>query len=51
VIIGDGFSDYQLKASGEAEEFFVITENVHRENVVPHADQILRTFHALHTLV
>ena len=51
VIIGDGFSDYQLKASGEAEAFFVITENVHRENVVPHADQILRTFHALHTLV
>jgi D-3-phosphoglycerate dehydrogenase / 2-oxoglutarate reductase len=51
VIIGDGFSDYQLKASGEAEAFFVITENVYRENVVPHADQILPHFHALHTLV
>jgi D-3-phosphoglycerate dehydrogenase / 2-oxoglutarate reductase len=51
VIIGDGFSDYQLKASGEAEEFFVVTENVYRKEVVPHADQHLSHFHDLHTLV
>jgi D-3-phosphoglycerate dehydrogenase len=51
VIIGDGFSDYQLKASGEAEEFFVLTENVQRENVIARADRILPTFHDLHTFV
>lgn len=51
VIIGDGFSDYQLKASGEAEEFFVLTENILREKVVACADRILPSFEELHLLV
>lgn len=51
VIIGDGFSDYQLKASGEAEQFFVLTENVVRENVVAKADVILKNFDDISSLM
>lgn len=44
LIIGDGFSDYQLRASGECEQFYVLTENIHRAEVVKHADRILTSF-------
>lgn len=44
LIIGDGFSDYQLRASGECEEFYVLTENVHRAQVVALADRTLTSF-------
>lgn len=44
LIIGDGYSDYQLRASGESEAFYVLTENVHRAKVVECADRILTSF-------
>jgi D-3-phosphoglycerate dehydrogenase len=44
LIIGDGFSDYQLRASGECEQFYVLTENIHRAEVVKCADRILTSF-------
>lgn len=44
LIIGDGFSDYQLRASGECEQFYVLTENIHRPAVVERADRILTSF-------
>ncbi|MCU0425870.1 MAG: HAD-IB family phosphatase [Candidatus Kapabacteria bacterium] len=47
LIIGDGFSDYQLRASGECEAFYVLTENVHRLKVVECADRVLTSFDAL----
>jgi D-3-phosphoglycerate dehydrogenase len=46
-IIGDGFSDYQLKESGVAETFFAHTENVHRERVASLADVIITSFDEL----
>ncbi len=47
LIIGDGFSDYQLRASGECEAFYVLTENIHRPEVVKRADRVLASFDEL----
>ncbi len=47
LIIGDGFSDYQLRASGECEQFYALTENIHRAEVVDRADRILTSFDEL----
>ncbi|HRP90677.1 MAG TPA: phosphoglycerate dehydrogenase [Edaphocola sp.] len=33
-VIGDGYTDYELKSSGFANKFYAFTENVERENVV-----------------
>jgi len=42
--IGDGYNDYQLKASGAVSKFFAFTENVYRKNVCELADMILSSF-------
>ncbi|MCS6807399.1 MAG: HAD-IB family phosphatase [Bacteroidota bacterium] len=41
---GDGFSDYQLRRSGECDMFYVLTENIYRPDVVKYADRILESF-------
>ncbi|MDP3473224.1 MAG: HAD-IB family phosphatase, partial [Algoriphagus sp.] len=33
-VIGDGYTDYEIKASGLANKFYAFTENVHRPKVV-----------------
>ncbi|RLE45022.1 phosphoglycerate dehydrogenase, partial [Candidatus Woesearchaeota archaeon] len=33
-VIGDGYTDYQIKSAGLANKFFAFTENIHRDNVV-----------------
>ncbi len=38
--IGDGYTDYELRASGLANRFYAFTENVEREKVVAVADHI-----------
>jgi len=43
-VIGDGYTDYQIKAAGLANKFFAFTENIHRENVVQAADHITPSF-------
>ena len=43
-VIGDGYTDYELKAKGPASLFFAFTENVVRENVYTLADGILNKF-------
>lgn len=47
LIIGDGFSDYQLRAGGECEAFYVLTENINRPEVVKRADRVLASFDEL----
>jgi len=37
-VIGDGFTDYQIKEAGEADIFIAFTENVTRPTVVKKAD-------------
>ena len=39
-VIGDGFTDYELKAAGLANRFYAFTENVERASVVAVADHI-----------
>lgn len=40
-VIGDGFTDYQIKQAGVADKFFAFTENVIRESVTKNADQVV----------
>jgi D-3-phosphoglycerate dehydrogenase / 2-oxoglutarate reductase len=39
-VIGDGYTDYEIKQAGFANKFFAFTENVERENVKKNADHI-----------
>lgn len=39
-VIGDGYTDYELKEAGIAHKFFAFTENVEREIVTAKADHI-----------
>jgi D-3-phosphoglycerate dehydrogenase len=39
-VIGDGYTDYEIKHSGLANKFFAFTENVEREQVTSKADHI-----------
>ncbi len=39
-VIGDGFSDYQMKAAGIAHKFYAFTENVARKNILDKADHV-----------
>ena len=41
LVIGDGFSDVQIKEAGLATRFYAFTENVRRESVVELADHVL----------
>ncbi|AUD05698.1 phosphoglycerate dehydrogenase [Spirosoma pollinicola] len=39
-VIGDGYTDYEIKASGLANRFYAFTENVMRPRVVAQADHV-----------
>lgn len=39
-VIGDGYTDYEIKHAGLANKFYAFTENVERENVKNRADHI-----------
>jgi len=39
-VIGDGYTDYEIKHAGLANKFYAFTENVERENVTTKADHI-----------
>lgn len=41
IVIGDGYTDYEIKALGAAETFFCFTEVVTREKVTQYADAII----------
>ena len=44
IIIGDGYTDLQLKKLGIAKHFYAFTENVTREAVIKEADSVLGSF-------
>ena len=44
VVIGDGYTDYEIKKGKAAEMFVVFTENVKRPNVVKLADKTVGSF-------
>ncbi|MEQ9403702.1 MAG: phosphoglycerate dehydrogenase [Cyclobacteriaceae bacterium] len=37
-VLGDGYTDYEIKKAGLAHKFYAFTENVKRENVLENAD-------------
>lgn len=43
-VIGDGYTDYQIREAGLASKFFAFTENVSREKVIVVADHVTPTF-------
>ena len=43
-VIGDGYTDWQIREAGEADKFFVFVENVRRENVAGKADHVVPNF-------
>ena len=40
VVIGDGYTDYEIKKAGLAKKFYAFTENVTRNNVLENADHV-----------
>ena len=43
-VIGDGYTDYEIRESGLANKFYAFTENVERDKVVEKADHIAPSF-------
>ena len=43
-VIGDGYTDYEIKLDGPATHFFAFTENVERKNICELADLTLSNF-------
>jgi D-3-phosphoglycerate dehydrogenase len=43
-VLGDGYTDYQIREAGLAKRFYAYTENVARPTVIARADQVLPTF-------
>jgi len=43
-VIGDGYSDYQMREAGIAHKFFAYTENIERLNILDRADHITPSF-------
>lgn len=39
-VIGDGYTDYEIKNAGLANKFYAFTENIGRENIMEKADHI-----------
>lgn len=44
VAVGDGWTDYEIRAAGAAHRFYAFIENVERPRVVAHADRVARSF-------
>jgi D-3-phosphoglycerate dehydrogenase len=44
VIIGDGYTDYEAKEHGQADQFWALTENIDRPAVTIKADRVLAGF-------
>jgi D-3-phosphoglycerate dehydrogenase len=47
IIIGDGYTDYEIKRHGAADEFWAMTETVARREVVDKADRVIHEFSLL----
>lgn len=50
VAIGDGITDYEIRARGEADEFWVFTQHTARPWVVERADRVLESFEDIERL-
>ncbi len=44
IVIGDGYTDYEIKQAGLAKTFYAFTENISREKVKKLADKVMASF-------
>lgn len=44
IVIGDGYTDYEMRSGGEADSFWAFCENVKRPNVIEAADKVVSSF-------
>lgn len=44
IMVGDGWTDYEVKQEGAADDFIAFTEHVFRERVAQHADCVAKSF-------
>jgi D-3-phosphoglycerate dehydrogenase / 2-oxoglutarate reductase len=51
VIIGDGYTDYEVKLEAVADHFIGFTENISRQKVVVHADIICQNFNQVYNYI
>jgi len=49
IVIGDGYTDYEIREAGLADAFYLFTENISRTNLIDKADRILHSFDELRT--
>ncbi len=47
IVIGDGYTDYEIKKNGAAKKFFAFTENINRASVAELADDVMFNFDEL----
>ena len=43
-VIGDGFTDYEIKKAGLASKFYAFVENINRDSISLLADEVLNSF-------
>lgn len=46
-VIGDGYTDYEIKGAGLASKFIACCENIRRESVIEKADMVINSFDEL----
>jgi D-3-phosphoglycerate dehydrogenase len=44
IVIGDGYTDFEIRKAGAADEFWAYVENINRSNVAEKADRIIKNF-------
>ena len=44
-VIGDGYTDYEIKKEGYADYFYLFVENIKRDSLVKNADYLLKSLH------
>ena len=50
-VIGDGFTDYEIKKEGYAEYFYLFIENIKRESLINNADFLLKSLEQLNSII
>tara|TARA_B100001057_G_scaffold81871_1_gene77347 strand:+ start:438 stop:1076 length:639 start_codon:yes stop_codon:yes gene_type:complete len=51
LVIGDGYTDYEIKKDGYADSFFLFTENIKRDSIVKSADYLLKSLDELFKII
>jgi D-3-phosphoglycerate dehydrogenase len=51
LMVGDGYTDLEVKLEGVADQFIAFTENVHRDRVVEKADYICTNFNQVYQYI